>query len=227
MTNAGISRRQMMKSLGAVGVAATLGLAVIPGRASASGYHQYTGQGVFTDALAFFIAPLTFDTEPALNSTGTIGWRTSPTAACEGVLSHQFADGQGVLYTVYYDASQVPSFNGGSFTLSSIMSIQSVGAVDAPCTTSEPENPFPEPLFVRKWSISPRDLDGDGRYEDVNGDGVFNALDQSTLIHVLREVVKGNLALTDSQVVAFDFNGDERFDWEDVWRLNELRRTAR
>jgi len=48
------------------------------------------------------------------------------------------------------------------------------------------------------------DPDGDGRYEDVNGDGDVTPGDATVLFNA---VVEGNAAVTDN-VASFDFNGD-------------------
>ncbi|MFC3477419.1 S8 family serine peptidase [Halobacterium litoreum] len=59
----------------------------------------------------------------------------------------------------------------------------------------------------------PADPDGDGKYEDVNGDGVVDMDDVELLYQMaLRNVVPADTA-------AFDFNGDGTFDMYDVQAL--------
>ncbi|MFD1599906.1 PKD domain-containing protein [Halobellus rarus] len=58
-----------------------------------------------------------------------------------------------------------------------------------------------------------QDLDDDGVYEDVNGDGVVNELDVQLLF------AERNSAVVQSSPDAFDFNGDGEFDILDVQAL--------
>lgn len=62
----------------------------------------------------------------------------------------------------------------------------------------------------------PQDLDGDGFYEDVNGDGEFTEADPALLgEHVESEPVQRNWP-------AFDFDNDGDADFDDVLTLNGL-----
>jgi len=57
---------------------------------------------------------------------------------------------------------------------------------------------------------SPRDLDGDGRYEDVNGDGRFNVIDVSIFLGAFdRSGVRDRMQL-------FEFKSDGRINVIDV-----------
>jgi hypothetical protein len=61
----------------------------------------------------------------------------------------------------------------------------------------------------------PQDLDYDGLYEDVNGDGVLNAEDSALLERAMTsEAVQ-------QHATAFDFDGDGQLTEADVARLNE------
>lgn len=62
----------------------------------------------------------------------------------------------------------------------------------------------------------PRDLDGDGLYEDVNGDGELTSDDSSALaLNLDAEVVKNSPSL-------FDFNDDGEVSFEDASKLMEM-----
>lgn len=105
-------------------------------------------------------------------------------------------------------------------------------------TTAEPEEtttaPGPEttapgpagPVFTEPFSIErsgltvsvgpPRDPDGDGAYEDVNGDGRVGPLDATLHSLVVRAVEANRLSLTEAQRDALDVNGDGTLDYEDA-----------
>jgi PKD repeat protein len=62
----------------------------------------------------------------------------------------------------------------------------------------------------------PQDLDGDGLYEDINGDGALTFVDPVVLAFNLDSaVIQQNLAL-------FDFDGDVDVDFDDAAALAEL-----
>jgi PKD repeat protein len=62
----------------------------------------------------------------------------------------------------------------------------------------------------------PKDLDGDGFYEDINGDGVFDAVDVMTFLEFFdRPAIQQNWR-------AFDFNNDGVVDWDDVFQLQGM-----
>ncbi|MDQ2055083.1 MULTISPECIES: PQQ-binding-like beta-propeller repeat protein [Halobellus] len=65
------------------------------------------------------------------------------------------------------------------------------------------------------------DLDGDGRYEDVNGDGAFTATDvQALFANLDSDAVQENPEL-------FDFNGDGQVDITDVQALFKILKGER
>jgi len=64
---------------------------------------------------------------------------------------------------------------------------------------------------------SPRDLDGDGLYEDVDGDGQFSVLDVAWLL----EAFDGDGAWVTTVPERADANGDGRLDVLDVAALLE------
>lgn len=113
-------------------------------------------------------------------------------------------------------------------------------APDPETTTAEPEEttpapeleettPVPEsadPVFTEPFSIErggltvsvgpPRDPDGDGAYEDVNGDGRVGPLDATLHSLVVSAVEANRLSLTEAQRDALDVNGDGVLDYEDA-----------
>ncbi|HED04019.1 MAG TPA: hypothetical protein ENI60_04555 [Candidatus Fraserbacteria bacterium] len=65
-------------------------------------------------------------------------------------------------------------------------------------------------------SAPPRDLNGDGLYEDINGDGQFNLADPTLLgLHFKEPAVQDNAR-------AFDFNNDGLVNFDDVLTLKAM-----
>ncbi|EMA68626.1 glycoside hydrolase family protein [Halorubrum aidingense JCM 13560] len=85
------------------------------------------------------------------------------------------------------DAYNVTAANGATLTVSELV----VGGADQPA----------------------QDLDGDGVYEDVNGDGEVDELDVQLLF------AERNSAVVQDSPDAFDFNGDGEFDILDIQAL--------
>jgi hypothetical protein len=69
------------------------------------------------------------------------------------------------------------------------------------------------PSAVGSFQNAPRDLDDDGAYEDVNGDGSGDVIDVQALF------VNRDGAAVQDDATAFDFNGDGRADVVDVQAL--------
>jgi hypothetical protein len=59
-------------------------------------------------------------------------------------------------------------------------------------------------------SSPPGDADGDGKFEDINGDGTFNVVDVSALLQ------NRNSAAIENSPTSFDFNGDGQFSIVDI-----------
>jgi hypothetical protein len=86
-------------------------------------------------------------------------------------------------------------------------------------TLSVEVNPFDNSTVTP--GSSPRDLDGDGRYEDVNGDGVADFSDVIDFLFEIDsiedEIENGNL--TTQQQAALNYNGQGSVDFIDVVEL--------
>jgi parallel beta-helix repeat protein len=79
-----------------------------------------------------------------------------------------------------------------------------------PTATNDPEKlsgPYPP---LPGCSEAPRDLDGDGHYEDVNGNG---RLDFGDLVLLFNNI---NTLDDTYPAVVFDFNGNDRIDYADI-----------
>jgi hypothetical protein len=63
----------------------------------------------------------------------------------------------------------------------------------------------------------PLDPDGDGRYEDVTGDGDVGVLDVAALPVVVAAHHLGVMAATADQRRGFDFDGDGGLGFDDVF----------
>lgn len=62
-------------------------------------------------------------------------------------------------------------------------------------------------------SQSPKDLNGDGKFEDVNGNGRADYSDVVTFFKQMEWISKNE------PVTAFDFSGNNRIDFTDVVKL--------
>lgn len=62
----------------------------------------------------------------------------------------------------------------------------------------------------------PRDLDGDGLYEDLTGDGELTFADVEVFFHQM-DWIEENLPIEH-----FDFNGNGRIDFDDIVDLFEM-----
>lgn len=98
---------------------------------------------------------------------------------------------------------------------------------DQPEQPEEPEQPEqpeespetgPQPLPGAE--ALPQDLDGDGRFEDTNGDGQFTAADVALF------ALQWNSDATQNRTSAFDFNGDGQVDGDDPFALADLLEAA-
>jgi subtilisin family serine protease len=108
-----------------------------------------------------------------------------------------------VTFTLDTSELRVDSFGHGVFTLEdSASTTLTVEGTVAPDVTGNGE--------------AAKDLDGDGLYEDINGDGSFNIIDVSALLdHYEDATVQDNVDL-------FDFNGDGSVNIIDVSELLEM-----
>ena len=127
------------------------------------------------------------------------------------------------------EAVMVDTDDSGSVTLGTV-TVESAaeGTADVPLAVSELGDESGTPYEVTSMmgasieastlvvgdSLSPaQDLDGDGLYEDVNGDGTVDVLDVQTLF-----ADRDGTAVQNSPE-AFDFNGDGQFSLLDIQTL--------
>ena len=76
---------------------------------------------------------------------------------------------------------------------------------------------FPAPITLKNGDeVTPKDRDGDGLYEDLDGDGGTDGRDVQFLARLANDCRKGRVRLTDAQVEALDFDGDGAFTKADV-----------
>jgi PKD repeat protein len=84
------------------------------------------------------------------------------------------------------------------------------GVVNATALLQTPTEP------IGAATSPPNDLDADGRYEDVNGNGEFDIVDVNAIFQSRdSDVVRNNPA-------AFDYNGNGEFDIVDINRLFQM-----
>lgn len=83
-------------------------------------------------------------------------------------------------------------------------------------TFDDPNVLFSDPVPLTQNRAPPQDLDGDGLYEDVDGDGNLG-FDDAALLSLVDAA-----ALTPAQVAAFDFDGDGDLDRNDAVALGRL-----
>ena len=112
----------------------------------------------------------------------------------------------------------------GELTQQQMIEATVTGAVDRLVTDAPGDTVFPEALFLSSYNLAigpPRDPDGDGLYEDINGNRVLSYSDVVTLSIIRRGYASESLDLSDQQVQGFDFNEDDVFDWRDIRTLDE------
>jgi hypothetical protein len=134
-------------------------------------------------------------------SAGTAGSPTFTTVAV-AVDSLNVSDGEQVTVSASgetFDAT--PSDNTGT------TSVQTA-AITVPFTGSIPGGAGGDP---------PIDTDGDGKYEDTNGDGTFNFVDVINFVFAIQSVDYSTLPA--DQVAAVDFDGNGRVNFVDVIEL--------
>lgn len=106
------------------------------------------------------------------------------------------------------NVDQVSAFSGKTVSGGRINAANSLSAAGG-----SPPTPGPSVVAFPGLSAIPRDLNGDGKYEDVNGNGRTDFADV-TLYFKNMEWVAAN-----EPVSAFDFSGNGRIDFTDVVKL--------
>jgi hypothetical protein len=152
---------------------------------------------------------------PAMVPTVPDGWAITDTTAAGdwsyvaaqqtflGSLSLSDSDGVSGEYTHTYTVKVPADAEPGDYTVSSegsaIEPVSGDNVTDTASTTITIEEPGLDPVVGEN---PPMDHDGDGKYEDVNGDGKVDVGDaQAIFANDQSPVVQNN-------VDAFDFNGD-------------------
>ena len=108
--------------------------------------------------------------------------------------------------------------------------IAGVGAVSADShdgddgDDADEESVFPEPIEISAAGLTvsvgpPEDVDGDGIYNDLNGDSEVTTVDAVLHAVVVTAVDAGELDLTDEQAAAVDVDGDGDVDYDDAMEL--------
>ena len=67
--------------------------------------------------------------------------------------------------------------------------------------------------------MSPQDLNDNGTYEDVNGDGIADFKDYILLARAMEGLIPGGLEYIDQYCRYFDFNHDGACDYRDYIKL--------
>lgn len=81
---------------------------------------------------------------------------------------------------------------------------------------------FAKPLIVNGTAYLPQDLNNDGKYEDIDGDGaVVKGKDTFALARLINAYRRGELTLSEAQINALDFNGDGALTGADNGAYNQ------
>lgn len=117
----------------------------------------------------------------------------------------------------------------GIALLVAVALIAGAGAVSATDRTDGNEadgedSVFPDPVEISIAGITvsvgpPQDVDDDGVYNDLNGDGEVTVLDAVLHAVVVTAVNAGELELTGEQADAVDVDGDGDVDYDDALAL--------
>jgi len=119
----------------------------------------------------------------------------------------------------------------GVALLIAVSLIAGVGAVSADSHTDgdgegaeDGDTVFPDPVEISVAGLTvsvgpPADVDDDGVYNDINGDGEVTVFDALLHAVVVTAVDAGELALTDEQAAAVDVNGDGAVTYDDAFEI--------
>jgi subtilisin family serine protease len=110
-------------------------------------------------------------------------------------------------------SDKVPAFSGKTVSGGRIDTTQSLSAAGGAPTMTPTISPVSQILPIQGSVNTPKDLNGDGKYEDVNGNGRKDFADV-TLFFKNMEWIASN-----EPVSAFDYSGNNRIDFTDVVKL--------
>jgi parallel beta-helix repeat protein len=156
-----------------------------------------------------------------VTTTELSGPNASAFTLTDGSAPFSLAPGESHNVTVQF-APDAPGEKQATLTIESTDPNEATVAV---ALTGTAQAVFPEPLMIDVGGITlfeigpPQDLDGDGLYEDVTGDDRFTLSDVLALDIVVTFYESGDLALTDAQVAALDFNQDGHLTEADTTAL--------
>ncbi|PKL59381.1 MAG: hypothetical protein CVV33_08140, partial [Methanomicrobiales archaeon HGW-Methanomicrobiales-4] len=111
------------------------------------------------------------------------------------------------------NADKVPAFSGKIVSGGRIDAARSLSAAGGGPTPTPTTTPTSQVIALPGSASIPRDLSGDGKYEDVNGNGRKDFADV-TLYFKNMEWIGAN-----EPVTAFDYSGNGRIDFTDVVKL--------
>ncbi|MFH0968622.1 MAG: S8 family serine peptidase [Methanobacteriota archaeon] len=111
------------------------------------------------------------------------------------------------------NADKVPAFSGKTVSGGRIDAARSLSAAGGGPTPTPTVSPGTQVIALPGSSSIPRDLNGDGKYEDVNGNGRKDFADVTLYFKNMEWIA------TNEPVSAFDYSGNGRIDFTDVVKL--------
>lgn len=136
-----------------------------------------------------------------------VKYRVNNTVKATNNLSLRSGETQTVTFTLSTESFEPGVYDHGVFTNNDSQSLQ---------LSINPESPFSAPLPGTDAESSPKDPNGDGKYEDIDGDG--NAT-FSDAVELALAVSGGDITLTEAQIDALDFDNDGDVDFDDAVQL--------
>ena len=158
-----------------------------------------------------------FTVSPTAPSTGTeVTFDASGSTDPDGtIVTYRWDfDGDGSYETTGETATHEFSSEGNASVTLQIVSSSGASNTTTQTVDVSASEPSVEPIV---GNAPPTDVDGDGEYEDINGDGTVDIVDVSAFFeHYADDVVQNQ------DTAAFDFTNDGAIDIADVNRLFEM-----